>query len=770
MEYYFEVNPVACNIFCSNLWAAQTVTAATFCNLPVATTAAPGIVKIAAALGTASNTATPPCLVTALSNWTQASLVTQSNWTQASLVTLSNWTESNLVTLSNWTAQEIHTLTIRADVAEADAAATDADVAFLDARVATLPTEMVAVQELAFNADAAALTAQGLAEAAQATADAAVVTLEAHTATLEAHSVTLEAHTLEIADAVSQAEAAQLSADLASSTAGWASNQCFNLGFDLHAVSNIAVSACNYASNLDNQCFGLRFDLNDTSNKAGITSNVVTSVNNWLTVFSNDTWSNVAELNDMTVTMSNWLRFVISNDCYRGFQYASNAVSSLSNYDYVSEVQSISSNTSNISANLLQLQSLSNSYLLNSNVYDTKIVAASNYLFGPLSNQSSWASNTAAVSSAGSNVWKLLGSNTYTTCNVGIGLSVPICSLDVQGGARILGGACVGQGLNLIWNRATGSGTTSLANNIGLGTAGGFEFQNYSGTSTLVNTPLTILANGNVGIGTTAPAFLLDVSGSARLAGGSKMRLEGSSGTIALSIGGTGSISVDASGVVGGRLLLNDSGNLGVNNTSPGYKLDVGGDIRASGTLYGASVNVSGQVDASSFYTTGSSSVGSLTCTGTINASNAIYANGSVTSTSGTYGFLSSTGSTGTRTGTFPYSLAAAARIMCTEVATVSDLRGKDNIQPFADALCADLVRRIEQKHFTHTHDSGAIKTGFLAQDINKVFPNAVSKIRREVNGEVFEDYMMISYDQLTAVLWGAVRDLQTRVRLLEAK
>ena len=760
LAYYYQHTPTVCNIVCSNVHSAQTVSAGTYLNLPVATTAQPGIVAVAGGLSTASNTATPPCYVFALSNFLQTEFFSESNFVQGQYVAESNHVQS-----------QVHDLTVRADVAEADAAATDADVATLNASVATLEAEMTAVQELAFNADVAAQTGISLGTEANTAIAATDAVVAGHTATLEAHTLSLEAHTLEIADAVSQAEAAQLSADGAGLTANWASNQCFNLGFDLHAVSNCAYSACNYASNLDNRCFGLRFDLNWTSNVAVVCSNGIVDTNTWLRTFSNSTWSNVAELNDMTVTMSNWLRFVVSNDCYRGYQFASNAVSSLSNYDYVNETLSIASNTSNISANLLQLQSLSNSYLLNSNVYDTKIVVTSNFAYGPLSTQSSWASNTAAVSSAGSNVWKLLGSNTYTTCNVGIGLSAPICALDVQGSARVLGGACVGQGLNLVWNRATGSGTTSFANNIGLGLTGGFEFLNYSGTSTLVNIPMTILGSGNVGIGTTTPGYTLEVVGNVRMSGVGGLRLDGSAGATLLSLGGAGSIVVDAPGVVGGRLLLDDSGKLGIGTASPGSKLDVRGDISASGTLYGASVNVSGQVDGTSFYTTGSCSVGSLTCVGTINSGNVIYANATgVLSSSGTYGFLSSTGSTGTRTGTIPYSLTAAARIMCTEVNCVSDARFKVDIEPFADSLCADLVSRIEQKHFTHTHDGGAIKVGFLAQDVDKVFPNAVSKTRREFDGEVIEDYHMLSYDQLVAVLWGACKDLQTRVRLLETK
>src|SRR5215211_4504177 len=72
----------------------------------------------------------------------------------------------------------------------------------------------------------------------------------------------------------------------------------------------------------------------------------------------------------------------------------------------------------------------------------------------------------------------------------------------------------------------------------------------------------------NVGIGITSPTAKLHV-------GNGMVRMEGPAiaGSVALSMGGFGRIEVDAFGQAGGRLLLSESGNLGIGNTAPGFPL-----------------------------------------------------------------------------------------------------------------------------------------------------------------------------------------------------
>ena len=124
--------------------------------------------------------------------------------------------------------------------------------------------------------------------------------------------------------------------------------------------------------------------------------------------------------------------------------------------------------------------------------------------------------NTSITTSTALNVNLTSGNLTIPNGNVGIGTTGPAAKLTVAGGHILLdnnqyyeGKDNSGTVLNLLGADASNYNT--------IGSAGtGVRFQNGAQSATLV----TILNDGNVGIGTTAPSQRLDVNGSINVSGG----------------------------------------------------------------------------------------------------------------------------------------------------------------------------------------------------------------------------------------------------------
>ncbi len=107
-----------------------------------------------------------------------------------------------------------------------------------------------------------------------------------------------------------------------------------------------------------------------------------------------------------------------------------------------------------------------------------------------------------------------------------------------------------------------------------------------------------VLGSGvNVGIGTTAPTFKLQVLDPSNT--GLRVQTNTAGGTVA-SFGGVGAFQIDASGVGGGRFQVSENGNVGIGTNAPADKLDVNGVLRlgALGSSGGTTLcrNLSNQI------------------------------------------------------------------------------------------------------------------------------------------------------------------------------
>ncbi|HLP18834.1 MAG TPA: tail fiber domain-containing protein, partial [Chitinophagales bacterium] len=301
----------------------------------------------------------------------------------------------------------------------------------------------------------------------------------------------------------------------------------------------------------------------------------------------------------------------------------------------------------------------------------------------------------------------------------------------------------------------------------------------------------TLTVNGDVGIGTNTPAYPLDIISPNNVGGTYSTLIRGQNSAgyrdvfmvrvkdtitdIAADYNGLYTInthlsfSTNAGGGIGNatekmRILAN--GNVGIGTTAPNAKLHavttgsksadcIGAIFTNTATSSTSGVTKVGvQIQSSgSWNSLFSSNIGLLVSSTTGGAQNydAIFNGGGnvgigtgfptqaslVVGSSqnwniASYGFLNSSGNTGTSGGTNPFSIYATARIAATEFDAYSDARIK-NIQGItnnADDLNTITQLRITNYHFIDTLAKGnKLYKKVIAQEVEKIYPNAVTKL-----------------------------------------
>ncbi len=145
---------------------------------------------------------------------------------------------------------------------------------------------------------------------------------------------------------------------------------------------------------------------------------------------------------------------------------------------------------------------------------------------------------------------------------------------------------------NTFFGAQAGVSNTTGSNNTALGEFSGPATGNLSnttavgaGASVTTSNSVVLGNNANVGIGTTAPAFKLQVVDASNT--GLRVQTNTAGGTVG-SFGANGAFNVDASGVAGGRFTVLENGNTGIGTNAPtNAKLQVNGRIRVvSGDVF----------------------------------------------------------------------------------------------------------------------------------------------------------------------------------------
>ena len=196
--------------------------------------------------------------------------------------------------------------------------------------------------------------------------------------------------------------------------------------------------------------------------------------------------------------------------------------------------------------------------------------------------------------------------------NVGIGTPAPGQRLTVAGNVWIQGSHLIidrpdttgGWARGIMYYPTGSSSGTELAGIglLGSGTSVTRIYLAHGGSPWASTAGIHILTNGYVGIGTTSPGAKLEVVGQIKITGGSpglgKALISDAAGlaswqtiTGTLPSGTSGqTLRHDGTNWVANSVLYNNGTNVGIGTTSPGYKLDIAGDVRWTGILQGGSV------------------------------------------------------------------------------------------------------------------------------------------------------------------------------------
>ena len=397
----------------------------------------------------------------------------------------------------------------------------------------------------------------------------------------------------------------------------------------------------------------------------------------------------------------------------------------------------------------------------------------------------------------------------YNTGNVGIGTSTPGTLFNVTSSTNsnpVSFDGAAGMYISLYEGGAyrgyLGS-YSGAANDVDFGTGG----TNLTGklNFTIQAAPkMTIDAAGNVGIGTTAPASLLEVSSSqpdARIGLTNSANfgrlLFAQSGTIFSSVQQIGStyattnrqnalefMNLTASGPIsywtGGseRLRINSSGNVGIGTTAPTSKLHVVGNAVIDG-----SESITGNLTLSGILNDGLTVSGSPTSYLRMNATGITGTAWSYTN-DGYYNFVNCIGGAGGAgiianfaNTTEINQFTVWGNIGASNFNSTSDRKLKTNIQSLDKTISAlDVVNELNPVSYDFKTEEYKMlnlpsreQYGFIAQEIQEVLPNLVQSVNypvaHDANGNaVNEEVLTVNYLGVIPVLTQAIKEQQTTI------
>ncbi|HEX2684654.1 MAG TPA: tail fiber domain-containing protein, partial [Ferruginibacter sp.] len=367
---------------------------------------------------------------------------------------------------------------------------------------------------------------------------------------------------------------------------------------------------------------------------------------------------------------------------------------------------------------------------------------------------------------------------------------------------------------NTIVGYQSGYSLTTGSNNVFIGYQSGYNETAGSNKLYIANSssnpPLVYgdFSAGRIGLGTIAPGEKLEVNGNIQLTSGGTVQAAPSSVGSAYSItvrGGDPYVPVGGSGgsvniVATNNMPAGGSGysNLGTSgaiNLTAGSGYNSGGghiNITAGATSCWAlasnshsDVNIQGgqnlvAADAASINVQGGGTVGVGCPTPNANGGNLILKSGIGTG-SGTQGniqLLNGNVGIGTSAPSSKLEVCGNTRIIgtlnvsstlssSTGITCPSDIRYKKDISPIADPLQKLLKLNgvnyyWKQEEFINMNFSDKMQTGFIAQDLEKIFPEMVFTDEK--------GYKSVDYSRLTPVLVETIKEQQKQIKAINKK
>jgi hypothetical protein len=266
---------------------------------------------------------------------------------------------------------------------------------------------------------------------------------------------------------------------------------------------------------------------------------------------------------------------------------------------------------------------------------------------------------------------------------------------------------------------------------------------------------LTVLDNGNVGIGVTNPTYKLHLGNS-----NNGIRIEGpaaaGSGGSALNIGGFGDVIVDKPGTAGGRFVIKENGNIGIGIATPS-SYSHGGTNRVLEIKNESPVGINNQ---SHLILSSNGSAGSM---GGISWANTSFAGDKLT------GFIGNVFETVDQTKLVFWNRNSAGLLgekffisgngNATLTGTLtqnSDSRLKKKITPINNALQSLTKLSGYNYYWKNTGMDNSLQTGVLAQEVQKIFPNLV---KTDTNGT-----LSVNYNGLIPVMIESIKEQQKQI------